>query len=783
MESEISVYRLDASNESSKIYKGCLKMGGTDPAGHEINVTNRYLTYDGKPWLPVMGEIHFSRCSEEFWEESILKMKACKVNIIATYLFWIHHEESEDRFEWSGNRNLSHFIRLCAENGLFVFLRIGPWSHGECRNGGFPDWLYSKCTPRTNDPAYLQYVERYYSQVRDQIKGLLFKDGGPVIGIQFDNELTDNEEHLMTLKTMALKLGMEVPIYTATGWGGEGNARIPQDEMIPMFGGYPEAPWEQHVDEPKPSMHYFFYHTRNDAQIGGDLYKETHRGQCIDTIDVSRYPYATCELGGGVQVTDHRRPIIKGDDIGAISLTKLGNGNNLPGYYMFHGGSNPIGRLSTMNENKESGYPSELPVISYDFQAPIGEFGQVNDSYRRLKIFNIFLNDFGSLLAPMASVLPERQPLSMTDSDTLRFAARIKENSGFIFINNYQRHLKMKDIQDIQIELQLKEETLVIPSDCLTVKQGEYFILPFNFSIGRTLLKFSTTQLLSSIYHKGEHYLFFYAPEGVPLMYAFSQRGIKAVCENNLHIHHSDSDLFITGINPGIDSTFSISDDEGNRTHIVTLTEKQALSFYKGHAWGCERVFITDSEMIFGKDYVQLYGRNPSFTFAVFPDAPESIGCEPDFYESSSSELFSKYTFNLKGVNPDAGVRISRSCETLVNQTEEQQGCLSYGIEIPDGAIERFNDIYLNINYVGDHAQARIDEKLVSDDFYKGTPWVIGLKRLRQRLEGSRLVLDIYPLFRDKKVYLEKWPDFDGDYAACLHSLEICPEYKIRFNY
>ena len=98
-----------------------------------------------------------------------------------------------------------------------------------------------------------------------------------------------------------------------------------------------------------------------------------------------------------MQVTYHRRPIIRPDDVGAAVLTKLGSGNNLVGYYVYHGGSNPIGK-TTMNETKDTGYPNDLPVISYDFQAPIGEFGQVRKHYHILKQYHIFWKILGGLL-------------------------------------------------------------------------------------------------------------------------------------------------------------------------------------------------------------------------------------------------------------------------------------------------------------------------------------------------------------------------------------------------
>jgi len=37
-------------------------------------VNSRYLLKDGRPWLPVMGEFHFSRYPAELWEEELLKV-------------------------------------------------------------------------------------------------------------------------------------------------------------------------------------------------------------------------------------------------------------------------------------------------------------------------------------------------------------------------------------------------------------------------------------------------------------------------------------------------------------------------------------------------------------------------------------------------------------------------------------------------------------------------------------------------------------------------------------
>ena len=116
--------------------------------------TPEFLTQNGQPWFPVMGEFHYSRYPTEYWRESLLKIKAGGVDVVSSYGCWIHHEETEGEFDYTGQRDLRSFIKLIGECGLKMFIRIGPWCHGEVRNGGFPDWLVKKYPKaRTNDDA------------------------------------------------------------------------------------------------------------------------------------------------------------------------------------------------------------------------------------------------------------------------------------------------------------------------------------------------------------------------------------------------------------------------------------------------------------------------------------------------------------------------------------------------------------------------------------------------------------------------------------------------------
>jgi hypothetical protein len=115
----------------------------------------------------------------------------------------------------------------------------------------------------------------------------------------------------------------------------------------------------------------------------------------------------------------------------------VGSGSNLPATICL--AAPTPGQLSTLQESQATGYWNDVPVISYDFQAAIGEYGQLREHYHGLRLLHLFLNDFGRLLAPLPPVLPERMPSSLEDRQTLRWAVRTDGFRGVVFINNYQR--------------------------------------------------------------------------------------------------------------------------------------------------------------------------------------------------------------------------------------------------------------------------------------------------------------------------------------------------------
>ena len=515
-----------------------LNMGGKNPKGEEINVTSRYFTRNGKPWIGVMGEFHFSRYSRENWHRELAKMKAGGITIVSTYLFWIYHEEIEGKMDFGGDNDIREFIKECKDVGLDVVIRIGPWAHGECRNGAFPDWLLKKDYKlRDNNEEYLAVVKKWYQSIYNEVKGLFYKDGGNIIAVQIENEFVDNAEHLAKLKEIAVECGFIAPIYTVTGWNSASGAKIPVDEVMPVFGGYCEAPWENHMNRLSPSPHYFFNRMRNDSAIGTDLIAKTQSDGW--QLPYERYPFATCELGGGIEVTHHRRPIIKPMDIYAVSLVKLGDGNNLVGYYMYHGGTNKIGELSTFNETKATGYPNDYPILSYDFQAPLSEYGEVREQYGLLNMLHMFVNDFGEEFAPMIAV-DSANSVAADDTNSLRYGMRTNGKSGFVFVNHYQRLTELADIENAVISA----ENVEFPP--IDVKGEVSFFMPFNMKMGDSVLEYATAQPLC----KCDDTYFFAEIPNIKAEYKFSKGSANIVTvpfENAKYMRKLNGTVYIGG--------------------------------------------------------------------------------------------------------------------------------------------------------------------------------------------------------------------------------------------
>ncbi len=787
---------IDASTPPAPPVPLAFAAGGTSPSGHVLAANSRYLTLDGQPWFPVMGEFHYSRYPAAEWETELLKMKAGGITVVSTYVFWIHHEETEGKFDWSGQRDLRRFVEVCAKHGLYAWVRIGPWDHGEARNGGFPDWLLKLGPTRTNEPAYLERVKVFYGEIGRQLKGLFWKDGGPIAGVQIENEYHPGRggvEHMLTLLKLAHEAGIDAPFYTATGWD---NAAVPPTEFLPVFGGYTEQFWSPSLTELPPNQNFFFTRIRAEDNVMGDL---TPKNPGYNS-KYDNFPFLTAEMGGGMSIAYHRRPLMHADDSTAAALVKLGAGIAGLGYYMYHGGTNPAG-LTSLQETQSvwNGY-NDMEAKSYDFQAPLGEFGQFNETYRTMRALHLFLADFGGELAPMPAYFPATLPKSRDDTATPRVTARTDGTHGFIFFNNYERNYPLDEHRDFQVTLKLPGETLTVPRSPLTIPTGAYGIWPVNLDLGGTTLRYATVEPLCRISDGKVETIAFFAWPGMPADFAFRLAAGERIEASSARVSREGDLAYVEGVEPGLAAALRIAHAGGRETQLLVLPRAQALDLSRARLGGRDRLVLSRAGAWFDGDKVFLASRDSAALeagiFPAFERAP--VGFRADRRDG----VFQRYVSTARVAANPVSARITRvknaapSMPAKLNPNPRRHVAMEpddadfdraavWHLDFPADAIADPARKFLRIDYEGDVARIYAGDRFDNDNFYKGVPWELGLWRFTPEELRRGLDLKILPLRADTPLFLERSarPAFPGGAdALALKSATIVPEYSAVLN-
>lgn len=787
---------VDASAPISPPETGFLHLGGTSSTGHSLQVNSRYLVRDGRPWLPVMGEIHFSRIPEAEWEDEILKMKAAGIEIISTYVFWIHHEEIEGKFDWTGQRDLRRFVQLCAKHGMYVWIRPGPWAHGEARNGGFPDWLNRLPNTRTNDAAYLRYVERFFDQIGAQVQGLMFKDGGPIIGAQLENEYSlhgpgRGAEHILRLKQLAIAAGIDPPLFSVTGWP---SLDFPQHEVIPVSGGYPDGFWFGSQTKLPPSMGYLFNFNRELGDMGATVDSEDPSGK----VDLRHYPYFAAEEGGGMAGAYHRRPVIAADDVAALTLTGIGSGINLYGYYMFHGGTNPKGALSTLQESQATGFPNDLPELTYDFNAPLGEFGQERESYRKTRMIHLFLNDYGSELAPMEAFAPLHHSRDAADSSTPRVAVRTDGRSGFVFVNNYVRQLEMPARRNVQIKLKLRSEEMLVPNKPIEVPADSYFMWPVNLAVGKATLRYSTAQLLTRLDTPTGEVVVFFALPGISPEFCFDESTIRSIDAPGAVVSRTAGTLDVSKLHPGIHTTIRLTDTSGAKISLLLISEDQAEQTTVFQIGRQRHLAMSHSTIFFDGSQIHLRSTaSPVQQIALLPGLSDravvpgqamrqdgqwtifTLSEPAQHLKLEVAETRSAVPREKMDMGPYADWRKTRVA--MAPPDSAFADAETWRLRWVDPNMKGLSNVLLKLDYTGDIGRLYSATNLVADNYFNGLSWEIGLKNCGPGVLGAPMTLKVLPMTHVAPIYLEPQAhallDGSGDRPKLIQAT-LVPEYE-----
>jgi len=754
------------------------------PNNTTLTLTSQSLLLNNVPWLPVSGEFHYSRYPASDWLSELLKMKAAGIDVISTYVIWIHHEEIQNSFDFSGSRDIASFVETVIKAGLSVIVRLGPYVHAEVRNGGIPDWVVAQSAEiRSNDPIYMSFVTSFWIEIAKRINGSIFKHGGPIIGVQLENEYNLDGEgqgaaHIATLKALAISLGFDMPLYTFTGWQ---NTHYPPDEVVPVFGGYQDAPWDLTlVDEPPNETYLFRFFSREAGSYG---YPDDSGGPNAQS-ELAAYPFLTAEYGGGAASMYRRRVVMDlPDDIAATIPVQLGSGVNLYGYYMFHGGVNPRGRTETLQESTATGSYNDLPVFNYDYQSPLGQYGEQRPTLNRIKQYHYWLNSHGSKLAGMSMRQPTVIPSGSTDLSSLRWSVRSDGESGYLFVNNYVRQYTMATQTDIQFAVNFSSSTITAPSAPIIIPSGRYFVWPLNLSLGSANLVYATAQLMTSLNAFGQTVYIFIATDGVPVEFVFDPDTVSNVSSVYGTVSTDAAGrTIVSSIIPRLDFALHVTDKGDNNTSIIVLNQTLADNLWRITIGGRDILVLTDQAFGLTSGGFKLTSPgSPNFNFATFPaikfSAPPGSVSEGSlnglftvFTGHQQSKRLSVTTTPLQTPGFAPVIQIGGEADGALepNDTVIQAVQGLWTIQFSWSELAEVDDAWLMINYDGDLARLYSGSLLLDDHFYDGETWVVGLKRLANQIQNGTLTLAVMPLRSDAPVYLQTKPTFGSNGQVCV---------------
>ncbi len=155
-----------------------------------FTVGDKTFLLNGQPFIVKAAEVHYPRIPRPYWEHRIRMCKALGMNAVCIYIFWNIHEQQENVFDFTGQNDVAEFCRLAQKCGMYVIVRPGPYVCAEWEMGGLPWWLLKKkdIRLRERDPYFIERVKIFEQKVGEQLAPLTIQKGGPIIMVQVENE-------------------------------------------------------------------------------------------------------------------------------------------------------------------------------------------------------------------------------------------------------------------------------------------------------------------------------------------------------------------------------------------------------------------------------------------------------------------------------------------------------------------------------------------------------------------------------------------------------------------
>ena len=342
------------------------------PKGGTFTTGDKTFLLNGKPFVVKAAELHYPRIPRAYWEHRIKMCKALGMNTVCLYVFWNIHEQEEGKFDFTGNNDVAAFCRLAQKNGMYVIVRPGPYVCAEWEMGGLPWWLLKKkdIRLREQDPYFMQRVEIFEKEVGKQLAPLTIQNGGPIIMVQVENEYGSygkDKPYVSAIRDIVRKSGFDKVSLFQCDWSSNF-----------LNNGLDDLTWTMNFG------------------TGANIDQQFKRlGEVRPNAPkmCSEFWSGWFDKWGARHETRPAKDMVEGMD----EMLSKGISFSL---YMTHGGTS-FGHWAGANS------PGFQPdVTSYDYDAPINEYGHTTPKYFELREMMAKHNDGKKLPAVPKAPMP-----------------------------------------------------------------------------------------------------------------------------------------------------------------------------------------------------------------------------------------------------------------------------------------------------------------------------------------------------------------------------------------
>ncbi len=497
----------------------------------EVTYDKYSLMIDGKRVFIKSGAFHYFRTpGEKMARDRFQKMKSGGYNTVDLYFNWNYHSKKQGEYDFSGIKDVRKVLQAAKDTGLFVIARPGPFINAEVNAGGLPFWLLNDkdVIPRNRvgteyrySPKYMEYIKEWYDQIIP-----IIKEFDNVILFQIENEYatdTMEEDYMRQLYKMARERGITCPIfhndaYFAGLWAD--CVDIYALDLYPFIN--PNQNWKQDnfCFDTLDNVEDIF---RSSKQDSPPFIAEMQSGW-FDKWDGMGYKYLRDTLGD--------------EHINIMTKTALSQGVTLFNHYMAVGGTN------------WDDLACDEVYTSYEFCAPIDEFGVMQSNYFKAKEINYFFDSFD-----LTCTEPKEFDF-FQENIYLKLRHDNINDCDWLFIRNMNPN-------DTEINLPFEKS--------VTLKPYDMKICPLNLKLYGCEIEFSDAEIFARLKNETTETIFFIAGKNA-----------------NLHIKDRCT---ISGNRKDFDNyTF---EQNGKTTRIVFLTKETS-----------DKTWFLKDKLIFNADYV-----------------------------------------------------------------------------------------------------------------------------------------------------------------------------------